>query len=91
MIRVLNLLGFFFFLCVKNEVDKLRLFFFCVLKVLIIFFFKNCNYINILVFLIKILIFIRYILCKNDSEKFNVFIVCCGFKYLGYVGILFIE
>lgn len=91
MIRVLNSLGFFLLLCAKNEVDKLRPSFFCAPKVLTIFSPKNCNYSNTLAFLIKILTFTRHTLYKNDSEKFNAFIVFCGFKYLGYVGILLIE
>lgn len=92
MIRVLNSLGFFLHLYARNEVDKLRPSFFCAPRVLTTFSPpKNCNYINTLAFLIKIQTFTRLTLCKNDSEKFNAFIVCCGFKYLGYVGILLIE
>lgn len=88
VIRVLNSLGIFFFgmLGVKS-----RSFFSVHRKCEILFSPKNCNYTYTLAFLIKILTFTRHTLCKNDSEKLNAFIVCCGFKYLGYVGILLIE
>lgn len=80
---------FFLLLYVRNEVDKLRPSFFCAPQVLTTFFPKICNYSNTLAFLIKIQTFTRHTLYKNDREKFNAFIVCCGWiKYIGYIGIL---